>query len=184
MIASLVSLIGAVRSHWRAALLLVIAAYTGLLHLRLAEEKAHGAKLQVRLGEASALIERERADVRARTAAAQAQDAVHFARVERDQAIVSKETASDYHKQIAALRAAAQRLRAASPSTGASGGGGTDMPGLSDSATGADGAAGKDRLPADDALIASEIAVRLMALQAWVSRQHAASRGDSNRSSD
>ena len=115
---------------------------------------------------------RERAEMRARTAVAQAQDAGHAARVERDQEIVSRETVSDYQKDIDRLRRrSTERMRAAAAGADPGGGGDTDMPGLPKPAGGADGAAGENRLPAEDALIASEIALRLRALQSWARAQ-------------
>jgi hypothetical protein len=167
---------GFVGAYWRAALAIAIAGYIGLLYLRLGEERLHAAKLAARVGEASRLLEHERAEVRARTATAQAQDAAHAARVERDQIVVSRETLRDYQTQIAALRVrAAQRMRtdAGGPRTDNSGWREAGVPRLPDAAVGADGAAGEDGLPANDALIASEIAVRLKALQAWVRGQEA-----------
>jgi hypothetical protein len=45
------------------------------------------------------------------------------------------------------------------------------MPGFPNAPSGADVASGKGGLPAEDALIASEIALRLKALQEWVRGQ-------------
>lgn len=50
------------------------------------------------------------------------------------------------------------------------------MSGIPHAARGADGAAGEDRLSDGDALIASEIALRLKALQQWVRAQEGVER--------
>lgn len=170
-----VGLIGMLRSHWRLALFLALAGYAALLHLRLGEEKMHGAKLQARLVEASMLLDRERAEVRLRTATALAQDTARAARVERDQAIISKESVSEYQSDIAAVRASAQRLHGATSTADPNSRGGKNLPGFPGTSGRADGASCENQLHAGDALIASEIALRLKALQSWLRQQSDAS---------
>ena len=158
--------------NWKLALIGVLLVTTGLLKLSLAGERRHSARIQQRLTETAATFERFKAEVAARTALARTQDEAHARRVERDQILVSQETLSAYQKQIAALRArAAQRLHGAAAAADPGRGRDARMPGFSHAAGGTDGAAGEDRLPDNDALIASEIALRLKALQEWVRRQ-------------
>lgn len=78
----------------------------------------------------------------------------------------------DYQTRIDRLRADhARRLHAAQAIADSGGGGGSGLPGTGQAAGSADGAASETRLPLADALIASEQAERLVALQAWVRAQ-------------
>ena len=159
-------------AHWRLVAELALIAMIIALKLSLVGEQLHSAKLDRRIAETVAAYREMQAAVKARTAIAQAQDAAHAARIERDQTIVSKETVSAYQSEIAALRRrAAERMRAAAAAADPGGRRGAAVPGPPEPAGGADGAAGEDGLPAQDALTASEIALRLKALQDWVRRQ-------------
>ena len=151
-----------------AALLIAI----GVLWLAKAGAERQNLKLKDQLREANLIIENERQAVRDRTALARAEDAANAARVERDQGTITQETVSAYQKDIAALRArAAGRVRAGTAAADRSGGGSAPVPGIPAAAGGIDGTAGEDGLPAADALIASEQALRLKALQDWVRGQ-------------
>ena len=110
---------------------------------------------------------------RAAAEAARKADAENKARVERDQDKISQEVSSDYQERIADLRKRYDALRVRLGKTAADPGttGTAPMPRLPVTAGGIDGAAGQDRLPAEDALIASEIALRLQALQEWLKEQ-------------
>lgn len=117
--------------------------------------------------------------VAVRTASAEAArlDAANVARVTARQTQINEEIEGDYQVNITALRARYDRLRANSAARGG-GGGGAAMSAIPGAASGADGAADQDRLPParaglspDDALIASEQALQLAALQAWVAAQ-------------
>ena len=78
----------------------------------------------------------------------------------------------DYQARIDRLRADhARRLHAAQAIAGPGGGGGSGLSGTGETTGRADGATGETRLPLADALIASEQAERLVALQAWVRAQ-------------
>lgn len=103
-------------------------------------------------------------------------DLLNVARVDAEADAVSKETIDEYQDRIAALRADfAERVRLAKAEAYPGGSSGKDMPGLPDAAERADEAARQAQLPAQDALIASEQAEQLAALQGWVRRAGAIS---------
>lgn len=123
---------------------------------------------------------RDTKDARAK---AKASDQANVIRVERTQTQVNEETSNDYQKKLADLRRRADALRLRRPATAANPGGGGKprVSGVPDAAGGPDGASGENgfpdgRLDAADALIASEQALRLQALQEWVRRQAAIDR--------
>jgi hypothetical protein len=115
------------------------------------------------------------ANYRAAADAARAADRANAERIAAEQRAINQRTADDYQARIADARArfaAAGRLRegagaAADPGTGRA----APVPGLSDAAGGAPQAAGEDRLPAADALLATEQAIQLDELIKWVARQ-------------
>jgi hypothetical protein len=109
-------------------------------------------------------------NVKAAAEKARADDAAHARRVERDQTIVSEEVSRDYQDQLVDLRSRydALRVRLGKTPTNSGSSGGEAVPGLSGSSARSDGAAGQDGLPSEDALAASEIALRLKALQDWM----------------
>lgn len=119
-----------------------------------------------------------KSDVRGKTAEAKAADAVHVIRVERDQSTVTQETDRDYQTQLADLRRRydALRVRAGAAKTNPGGGGSPAVPSVPGTAGSADGAAAQEGLPPEDALIASEQALQLDALQKWVRGQAAVDR--------
>ena len=178
-------MIGLIR-FWREGAIGVLLIAIGLAWLAKAGAERQSARLARALAEAKRTIEIDRAQIRAKTALAQAEDAAHAAGVEREQAAISQETSSDYQKQIADLRRRhdALRLRGRTAHADSSGGGSPPMPGIPDAAGGADGATRQDGLPSaaapglgtGDALIASEQALRLKALQDWVAAQAAVER--------
>jgi hypothetical protein len=107
-----------------------------------------------------------------RTAAAErkAADLANVQRVKAEGDAISKETIDDYTKRLADLRARfAERVRIATAGDTSSAAG-TDMSGLSDAAGRADEGACQAGLSVRDALIASEQAEQLVALQAWVAK--------------
>lgn len=162
--------------------------------------------LRHRLSEARGAVSAERAahattitNMQAARAEAARLDATNMVRVQAEQAAINRSIEDDYQVHIAALRARFERLRANSAARGG-GGRGATMSGISDTTSGADGAAGQDRLSAgltpstasrspspdggglsdDDALIASEQALQLEALQAWVRAQSAVNINQAN----
>ena len=163
---------------WREGAIGALLIALALLWIGKGMTERQNVRLKSELGQAEALIEQERALARSRAAQAKAEDQAHAARVERDQDRVSKEVSNDYQIQLGDLRRRydALRLHAAAPAADPDGGGAQTMPPISVAARGADGAAGEDRLPAADALIASEQALRLKALQDWVRGQEAVER--------
>ncbi len=117
------------------------------------------------------------ADVKAKTELARISDAANKARVERDQIQVTQEISSDYQNDLAALRRRYdERVRAAAAKANPGGSGIPAVPGVPGTAAGPDGSAPEAGLPLADALIASEQAVQLKALQEWVRGQAAVPR--------
>lgn len=102
---------------------------------------------------------------------AKAEDAMHAARVERDQWKISREVQTDYAKKLIDLRNRydALRLREQAPANSGSGGSPT-MPGIPDTPRRTDDTALKD------GFLASEIALRLKGLQDWVRGQQSVPR--------
>lgn len=117
------------------------------------------------------------ADVKAKTELARLQDAQNKARVERDQVQVSQEVSSEYQAKLADLRRRYDALRLQRPAqANSSGSRGPAVPRVPDAASGADAGSGEAGLPLTDALIASEQALQLQALQDWVRGQTAVDR--------
>jgi hypothetical protein len=163
---------GLIVRYWRFALVGVLLVAIAVLKLSLAGEQRHSAKLQHQLRDTLAAYDRFKAEVAARTAFAKAEDEAHARRIERDQILVSQETIGAYQKDIASLHArAAQRMRANAPAADSGRGRGTPVSAFSQTARGADGAAGEDGFSEADRLNASEIALRLKALQEWLKGQ-------------
>jgi hypothetical protein len=115
------------------------------------------------------------ANYRAAADAARVDDRANLARVEAAQRSISERTQDEYQARLAAARALARRVRgeAASAPADPGAGRGAPMPGLSAAPGGTPQAAGEDRLPADDALTATEQAIQLDELIKWVKRQAA-----------
>lgn len=112
-------------------------------------------------------------NVRAATATAKADDLANVVRVTGEQSSISKETTDDYTARIERLRADyAERLRTGKAAVGESGSGKPDMPVVPATASRTDEAScPAPVLPVKDALVCSEQAEQLIALQAWVKRQ-------------
>jgi len=108
------------------------------------------------------------ANVRNASAAALASDLAKARTVETKQREITDASSSDYQRQLADLRARYDRLRAEAAAD-SRGGAGTDMPGVSDATSRPDATAPQIGLP--DALIASEQALQLQALQGWIAAQ-------------
>jgi len=115
------------------------------------------------------------ADARAAADTARAQDKANADRVSAEQLAINERTANDFEARLAAARAdAAQRLRVDAQAAADPGAGGNaPMPVIPASAGRAAQAAGQDRLPAPDALIATEQAIQLDELIKWVRAQAA-----------
>ena len=114
------------------------------------------------------------ANVRAATEQARQTDAANAERVAVAQAQINERTVNELEDRLAAARARARRMRVdPQAATDASGGTGPAVPGVPTAAPGADQAAGQSRLPVADRLIATEQAIQLDELIAWVRAQSA-----------
>ncbi len=113
------------------------------------------------------------ANYRAAAEQAHRADLANVQRVRARQAAINERTEHDYEKRLAAARAAAGRLRGEdSGATGDSGlGRAAPVSDLPAAAGGAAEAAGQDGLSVADSLIATEQAIQLDELIAWVRRQ-------------
>lgn len=158
----------ALRTIRLAAGLLVLIVLATLLHIRTGQRDtaiAHAAAVQ-------ASFDQSVATYRAARDQARRDDQLNTIRVGMEQAAISREVTDDYQARIDRLRADhARRLHAAQAIAGPGGGGGSGLSGTGETTGRADGATGETRLPLADALIASEQAERLAALQAWVRAQ-------------
>jgi hypothetical protein len=107
--------------------------------------------------------------VAARTAAAKAEDAAHAREVESHQNTASQESSHDYQAELARVRADyAERLRrAAARGTDQGSSGKPPVSGAPANARGPDAATAQNGLPSEDALIATEQAIQLKAIQDW-----------------
>jgi len=170
---SIVAVIGPVRRYWWVGLLAIIAALSlklasrtaalsDMAALRMAERRAH---------------EITQSNYRETLATARAADAEHARAVETAQQEVTNAVSSDYQSRVAAVRARYDSLlRDVRVEAAAGGRGSTAVPGVPVAASGPDAASAQAGLPAGDALIATEQAFQLEALQSWVRGQGAVSR--------
>ena len=104
---------------------------------------------------------------------ARASDQANAERVAAEQRHISERTSNDYEARLAAARSLAQRLRNAIPGTATDPrvGRAAPVPGLSVAARGPAQTTGENQLSADDALIATELAIQLDELIKWVLAQ-------------
>lgn len=151
------SALGFVGGNWLPIALVAVAAYIGLLHLQLAGEKIHSAKVETRLRETNAALVKLESDTRAKTALAQAQDAAHAKAVEARDLKRAMETNDALRKDIASVRARlADRMRAGTATADPGRGGGSAVPPSSSSAPSLAGAGGGAFIPTDDLRICAE----------------------------
>lgn len=105
-------------------------------------------------------------DVRTKTATAQAQDAANAREKESHDKIAGQESSNDYETELARVRADyAERLRRATAAANSSGSGKSPVPGTPANPRGPDAVATQNGLPPEDALIATEQAIQLKAIQ-------------------
>jgi hypothetical protein len=156
-----------------------IAAALALLSLLLVQKletrhwrKQSGQYEQLYYGERAASAQTV-ANYRAATEAARAADAAAAERVRAEQHVINERIANDYETRLAAARDRFERLRiaAGSPATDSRGCGASAVPALSAAPCGIAQAADQDRLPAADALIATEQALQLDELIRWTRAQ-------------
>ena len=160
------AIIAAVRRFWWAVPIAGLLIWALILRGNLADARAD-------LSAEQAAHRTSALNWRIATAAALAADLQNRLAKERRQAEESRRIADDFEARIADARARAAavsvRVQAAAADTG--GRGNPAVPGLSDPARLADAAAGQDRLPAADALIATEQAIQLDELINWIEAQ-------------
>jgi hypothetical protein len=115
------------------------------------------------------------ANYRAAAETARAADRAAAERVRSEQRAINERTTHDFQARLADVRTRAERLRSETGTAPADprGGRAEPVPGLSASPGGSAQAAGQDRLPAADALVATEQAIQLDELIKWIRRQHA-----------
>jgi hypothetical protein len=111
------------------------------------------------------------ANYRAAADAARAADRAAADRIRAEQQAVNERIAHVYEARLAAARARRLQLATAAAAADPCRGGTASVPGLSATACGTPEAAGEDRLPAGDALLATEQAIQLDALIGWVKDQ-------------
>ena len=111
-------------------------------------------------------LEKAIADVRAKTAEAKADDLANKIRVEAEQAKVQSDAETKLRHDLAAARAAVERLRRA-PQADTGGGRGTDLPGTSDAASNLAGASEDAVIPFADAVICADNSVKAQGWQDW-----------------
>jgi hypothetical protein len=112
------------------------------------------------------------ANARAVAETARAADQANAGRVAVEQRAITERTTNDFEARLAAVRARAQQLRV-QPQTPADpgAGGNAPMPGVPPASGRTAESARQDRLPADDALTATEQAIQLDELIKWVRAQ-------------
>jgi hypothetical protein len=120
------------------------------------------------------------ANYRAAAGAARAADQANAARVAASQRAINERTAHDFEARVADARARSDRLRieAARAAADPGAGGNPHLPGLSAASGSAAQDSSQGRLPAQDALIATEQAIQLDELIKWIRAQ---AKVDNNR---
>ena len=113
------------------------------------------------------------ASYRSAAETARAADQANVERVTSEQRAINERISHDYEDRLAAARARAEQLRLQAPSSSAypGSGGGTPVSALPAAAGGPAQGSRQDRLPDSDALTATEQAIQLDALIAWVRQQ-------------
>ena len=129
---------------------------------------------QLYRGEQAAFAETV-ANYRAAAETARAADRANATRVLGEQRAINERISNDFEARLAAARTLAQRLRGQAATPGADPGarGSAPVPGLAAAPGGAAQAAGEDRLPLADGEIATEQAIQLDELIAWMKAQAA-----------
>jgi hypothetical protein len=109
------------------------------------------------------------ANARAAADAARAADLANAQRVAAEQNAINQRSEDEFEVRLADARARAERLRIEAGAANCGSAGATPVPALPPAARGVDESAGENRLP--DALLASEQAIQLDELIAWVKAQ-------------
>jgi hypothetical protein len=165
------------RINWQGWLGLIAAAVLGVMLIVQKGETRHWRKQS---GQFETLYHNEQtafaqtvANYRTAAEEARRKDAANKVRVEAEQSAISERTSHDFEIRIADARARARRLQPAQGAADPGGGRATALPGVRAAAGGAAEASGEGRLPASDALTATEQAIQLDELIKWTQRQHA-----------
>ena len=111
------------------------------------------------------------ADFAAAAERARADDRANAVRVAAAQQSINRRSLDEYQTRLADIRARVERLRQAASAGDRSLAGRAAVSGIPAAPGGIDAAAAQDRLPAEDALTASEQAIQLDALINWVRAQ-------------
>lgn len=142
--------------NWLPIALVAVAAYIGFLHLQLAGERLHSAKVETRLRETNAALAKQEADTRAKTALAKAQDAANAAATEARDLKKAMEINDALRKDIAAVRARLGSLRAGTTKADPGSSRLSPVPTGPGSTPGLAGAGGGTFIPTDDLRICAE----------------------------
>ena len=162
----------AILRFWREAAIGALVIVAGLLWLNGKAGSARAAKWQTRSIETQAAFDQTVANYRA--AAKQAQDlqTARNATIERDQNAVSLSTLEDYRKRLADLQSRyAGLVRAGTPKANSSPANAGGVPQVPAVPGGVDGSPARIGITAEQALLAEQIRLQLIALQSFVSRQ-------------
>ena len=117
------------------------------------------------------------ANYRAAAEAARSADRANAERVAAAQRAINERTADDYQTRLAAVRARAERLRGGASAADPGRGGAAPVSGVSVAPGGIAQGPGQDRLSDPDRLTATEQAIQLDELIAWVKAQAAIAPG-------
>jgi hypothetical protein len=161
--------LGSALQHWKLALGLFMAVYIGFLHLRVAGEKIHSAKVETRLRQSNAAYAKLESDIRSKTELARAKDAADSAQTETRDLKRAMETNDALRKDIAAVRARlADRMRAGTTTADPSRGGISPVPSSSGSTPSLAGAGGGAFIPTDDLRICAENTLKAKAAREFL----------------
>ncbi|MES2903996.1 MAG: hypothetical protein V4696_07410 [Pseudomonadota bacterium] len=154
-------------AEWYRPVMLALALFAGFQMLRAGnwEEKANSETAHADAIQAA--FDETVEDYRQASEAAQRAAVANVERVEAEQERITENVTTDYRARIADARARYERLRAQARSNSGSPDA-TGMPSASDPASGIDGATEPNGLSDAERLEATEIALRLEALQDWV----------------
>lgn len=163
-------MIAALSSVQKIVGVVILALFLGLI-LMLAITRAEVRHLTKALDAQTAAIVQTVTNVRLAAAEATRQDAANKARVEAEQRAISERTVNDYEARIAAVRERYAGLLRSTPQTHPGSAASAPVPGPGPATGRADGATADQGFPLAAREIATEQALQLEALQAWVRGQ-------------
>jgi hypothetical protein len=150
---------------------IILALFAVVQTVRVSAEHRQNVKLKAQLHSCTIANQQTISNYRAAAEAARKADADNKARVEAEQAKISKEQSDEYEARIAAARATAQRLRQQLAQAHPGSPGAAPVPGVP-APTGQPPQGPSDGLSIDDRLTATEQGIQLDELIKWVKRQH------------